>query len=194
MVLIKSTFQTLTLGKAALAGVASTGILAATWLQQPEAPPKVIPEAAPAKLAAPFEEIAATYRRNYAAIKSLRIEYQERAENLLDPEVMWQECDILPEEFEQLPTTVLVIDGENVAKTDSSRVKGVWEIDEYLRKKYPDKGKLGKPGSTAHNFTFPQILDEFPKVPFESKESRSDLRRKTISLRGGDVAWIGAVD
>lgn len=194
---IKSTVQALTYGKIALATITTLGILAASLklLQLQPAAVQNEPQRSRATLASPFADIAAIYRHNCDSIQSLRIEYQERTENLFDPETMWTECDILPEEFEKPFTTVLVINGEKVARTDSKRVKGVWEIDEYLRTKYPDKGRLGKPGTTAHNFTFQQILDEFPDVPFEHWDVIMTYDGKRFRTVGNQWTKVGeAVD
>ena len=110
--LFQSVGQSLVLGKVALVGVASTAILAAGLAVQPKAN-KVPPEVAPKKLVAPFEEIAATYRKNSAAIKSLKLVTRPSRETLIDPEVYYKVYkDILIKPEDERET--LILDGDKV--------------------------------------------------------------------------------
>jgi len=93
MALLKAGSPSVLSGKVALAGVASIVVLSATLALQPEPkeaqepPQKAAPwDCRTSQTGAPFEEIAATYRRNYSAIKSLRMEHEDRWEPLLDSE------------------------------------------------------------------------------------------------------------
>ena len=183
----KSFFQTSAIGKIALVGVSGSGIVAASVALQPqpkEPEPlqiqnpviigvKDIPEPVHAKLGAPFEEIAATYRKNYALIKTLRVETSGADEKMIDPEILWNSYGMIPIEPEEAIET-LVLDQEKVRWTFRSKAKSFHHITKELQKKYPsrftyDPSRENEPPSKR--MSYQEILEHLPNAPVEEQES-----------------------
>ena len=166
--LFSSVGQSFAVGKVAIIGVATTTALAAGLAAQLPAD-KAQPEAASKKLAAPFEEVAATYRKNYAAIKSLQLATKFDSEVLTDPEVYYKafnDADSLIKLEDD--RTTLVIDADKVMLKRHRKGKTFNGVMNQLHQKYPEL----YPSSERITIpTYREITEQLPETPAETRES-----------------------
>ena len=204
---VKSAFHSLAYGKVALVGATGTGLLAAGLaLQHSEENSQ---RGAPPKLAKPFDEIAATYRRNYEtfnSFKSLRIEYVVRQGQSLidDPDLYLKLNDHpMPEKGKSsfVSAYVSIIDGQKVMGKGMHYNEKFDAFESYVRKKYPDRWEPVK--SVNLDAAYEDWLKEFPNVPvltnfgiavFDGKRFRKGDYGADFSVRRDDEVyfWISA--
>lgn len=160
--------QSMMAGGLALTLVASTLIVAAGIGVKPKTAPMQLGVALADPLKPPFDEIAATYRQNYAAIESLRIEYQIRSEALMNPEILWKGWKRFPIPEEER-TANLVIDHEKTYFRERSRAKSINSIIDEIKKRRPQRPARGDE-PTADTLSYQEILEWSPHAQVETRE------------------------
>ncbi|WP_157605118.1 RNA polymerase sigma factor [Schlesneria paludicola] len=166
--LFSSVGQSFAVGKAAIIGVAATTALAAGITTQFPAD-NTQPESASKKLVAPFEEVAATYRKNYAAIKSLQLVTKSDSEVLTDPEVYYtafKDADSLIKL--EGDRTTLVIDADKVMLNRQRKGKTFNGVMNQLHQKHPGLYPLSERITIP---TYREITEQLPETPTETRES-----------------------
>ena len=159
MALFKPRGQSVLLANMVLVGLTSTAILTTAMAVQSEEPPK--------KLAAPFDEIANTYRNNYAAIKSLKLVTRPSVETLIDPKVYYKAYKnilIKPEDERE----TLVLDGDKVLLNHWQKGKTFNGVTSRIRQQHPGLYASSEPLSMV---TYEEFMKQLPNTPVESRES-----------------------
>ena len=180
--LFKSAFHATVVGKTALVGIASTVVLSASLAMQPE-PQAVQPPPlqaitlglADAKLVAPFEEIANSYRTKYSAIETVHIEYTETEQRILNSELLWKHWKVSPLLPEENLST-LVIDHEKARFKKIMTGKDFDSVLNLVKKKFPERN-IDQSTDRTSLISYQEVIEQIPLA--------ASVTREIISLYDG---------